>query len=53
MSVLGPIEMAMPKKQAEVRLLGLADPIARHLLRLLAFDADETTRGHWKKELDT
>jgi len=43
--------MAYNRPKAEAIITGLEDPINTHLVKLLAFEADDETRRHWKKEL--
>jgi hypothetical protein len=46
-----PPEMAVTRKKAEQQVGGLEWPINRHLVKLLGFDAPESTRSAWKREL--
>lgn len=42
---------AYNRPKAEAIITGLEDPINAHLVKLLAFDAEEGQRQHWKKEV--
>jgi hypothetical protein len=47
------MEMSVRKRKAEQIVSGLAQPINLHLLKLLGCEADDHTRRHWKRELET
>jgi hypothetical protein len=47
-----PEVMAYPRKLVEHRLLGLQDPLNRHLVKLVAFDLPAEVRQHFRRELD-
>jgi hypothetical protein len=44
-------EMAFRKRKVEQIVTSLERPINYHLLKLLAFDAAEETRAHWRVEV--
>ncbi len=44
-------DMAFERKIAEQKVRGREETINEHLVKLLAFDADEDLRASWKKEL--
>jgi hypothetical protein len=43
--------MALPKRHAEVRLIGLEAPLNEHVIKLLAFDMPEERRAYFRKEV--
>lgn len=44
--------MSFPRKLVEHRLLGLQNPLNRHLVKLMAFDFPPESRQHFRQELD-
>ena len=44
--------MSFPRKLVEHRLLGLQNPLNRHLVKLVAFDFPPEARQHFRQELD-
>jgi hypothetical protein len=44
--------MSFPRKLVEHRLLGLQNPLNRHLVKLVAFDFPPESRQHFRRELD-
>lgn len=43
--------MAYDRKKVAQIVTGLEDAINTHLVKLLALEADDATRAHWKREL--
>ncbi len=43
--------MSLPKRHAELRLLGLEPPLNEHILKLLAFDMPAERRAYFRKEV--
>jgi hypothetical protein len=46
-------EMAYPKRYVEQIIIGLADPINEHLIKLVGFEFSPELRQHFREELDT
>jgi hypothetical protein len=46
-----PGTMSLPKRHAEVRLIGMEPPLNQHLLKLLAFDMPSERRDYFRKEV--
>lgn len=44
-------EMNIPRDAAIMRIANLEEQINSHLIKLLAFQADDGVRTHWKREL--
>ena len=45
--------LAYPRKMVEQIILGLSNPVNRHLIKLIAFDFPSETRQHFRRELRT
>jgi hypothetical protein len=45
------LALAMSRRRAATRADGLSRPILNHIVKLLAADASEATRAHWRAEL--
>ena len=45
------LEMAYPQKLARDIIIGIADPINEHLVKLIAFEFDPPLRHHFRAEL--
>ncbi len=45
--------LAYPRKMVEQIIMGLSNPINRHLIKLVGFDFPEETRRHFRRELRT
>jgi hypothetical protein len=50
-AIEGLLEMAFDRRIAEQKIRGAEQTINEHLVKLLAFDGDDTLRQGWKKEL--
>jgi hypothetical protein len=46
-----PGTMSLPKRHAEVRLIGMEPPLNQHLLKLLAFDMSAERRAYFRKQV--
>src|SRR5687767_10894313 len=53
MSRDGTAGLAYPRKMVEQIILGLSNPLNRHLIKLVAFDFPAETRQHFRRELRT
>jgi hypothetical protein len=53
MKLDGPIGLAYPRKMVEQIIVGLSNPVNRHLIKLVAFDLPPETRQHFRRELRT
>jgi hypothetical protein len=53
MSRNGAAGLAYPRKMVEQIILGLSNPLNRHLIKLVAFDFPTETRQHFRRELRT
>lgn len=47
----GVVGLAYPKKMVEHIILGLSNPLNRHLIKLIAFEFPSETRQHFRREL--
>jgi hypothetical protein len=45
--------LAYPRKMVEQIILGLSNPVNRHLIKLVGFDFPPETRQHFRRELRT
>jgi hypothetical protein len=53
MKLDGPIGLAYPRKMVEQIIVGLSNPVNRHLIKLVAFNLPPETRQHFRRELRT
>ena len=53
MSQGGVTGLAYPRKMVEHIILGLSNPVNRHLMKLIAFDFPPDMRQHFRRELRT
>jgi hypothetical protein len=49
----GAVGLAYPRKMVEHIILGLSNPVNRHLIKLIAFDFPPEMRQHFRRELRT
>lgn len=47
----GNIGLAYPRKMVEHIIIGLVNPLNRHLMKLVGFDFPPETRAHFRREL--
>lgn len=53
MKLDGPVGLAYPRKMVEQIIIGLSNPVNRHLIKLGAFELPPETRQHFRRELRT
>lgn len=53
MKLDGPVGLAYPRKMVEQIIIGLSNPVNRHLIKLAAFALPPETRQHFRRELRT
>lgn len=51
MKLDGDVGLSYPRKMVEHIIVGLSNPLNRHLIKLVAFDFPEETRQHFRREL--
>ena len=51
MKLDGNTGLAYPRKMVEQIILGLSNPVNRHLIELVGFDFPPETRQHFRREL--